>query len=490
MTMSLTRRIALLGAIAAASPVIAGAPARSERPLPRGTRPSPPSGARLVANAGLSGRVGFAVADTATGEVLETLEPAVARPPASTLKAVTALYALEHLGYDWRFRTSILATGPVEGGMVQGDLVLVGSGDPTMDTDRMLRLAHALAKRGVIGVTGRFLYWDALLPEIARIDRGQPEQVGYNPSVGGLNLNFNRVHFSWRRQGTGYDVDIVARGQAASPDAGRIAAVALSDRKGPVYDYHGNIAGSDRWSVSRGALGAEGSRWLPVREPDIYAAHVFRALAEGVGVRLPAPVETESLPEGQRIVSIAGEPLRSTLRGMMRYSTNLTAEIVGLTASREGHGPVPGLATSGARMANWARTEYGVENARFVDHSGLGYGSEVAPMDMVRILMTNGAARPIMKGVDLALSKSDPAPRGVSVVAKTGTLNFVSTLVGYVTTPSGRDLTFAILTEDVPRRDAIPPEQRERPDGGRAWAGRSRSLQKRLLRNWALGLGS
>mgnify|MGYP000010554905 CR=1 FL=1 len=55
------------------------------------------------------------------------------------------------------------------------------------------------------------------------------------------------------------------------------------------------------------------------------------------------------------------------------------------------------------------------------------------------------------------------------VRAKTGTLNFVSTLAGYVTGPGGRPMAFAILSGDVARRDALPLEQRERPPGGRAW---------------------
>lgn len=488
MSTPFTRRAALLCALAAASPALARAPMSAERPLPRGTKPAPELGETIARRAGLSGRVGFVVADTATGEVLDTLAPDVAMPPASTLKAVTSLYALDKLGPDWRFRTSLVATGPVEGGIVQGDLCLVGSGDPTMDTDRLLILARALKARGITGVSGRFTVWDDILPDIERIDAGQPEQVGYNPALGGVNLNFNRVHFSWKRDGDGYDIEMLARGKYANPSASRIAQMSLSDRKTPVYDYHGNVAGRDRWSVAQGALGNEGSRWLPVREPSLYGGSVFRTLAQEEGVRLPTVTLVDEMPQGDRIVSVSGRALKDVLRGMMRYSTNLTAEVAGLTSSRVWGGPVADLAASGARMTSWAKARYGIENARFRDHSGLGYGSEIAPADMVKMLLADPSVRPIMKGVDLALDKSRPAPPGVSVVAKTGTLNFVSTLAGYVATASGRDLTFAILTADTERRDAIPPAERERPAGGKTWARRSRSLQKQLLRNWATAL--
>ena len=72
--------------------------------------------------------------------------------------------------------------------------------------------------------------------------------------------------------------------------------------------------------------------------------------------------------------------------------------------------------------------------------------------------------------------------------AKTGTLNFVSSLAGFVTVPGGRDLAFAIFTADTARRDAIPPAERERPPGSKSWARRSRRLQKQLIREWTARL--
>ena len=217
MTGKLTRRAALLTGLAAAAPAFARAPQAVERPMPRGMAARPVSGDTLVRQAGLTGQAAFVVADTASGEVLDAVAPDVGLPPASTLKAVTSLYALDRLGPDWRYRTGVYATGPLENGIVQGDLVLAGSGDPTMDTDRLLLLAEATAARGVNGVTGRFLVWDGYLPDLDYLAEGQPEQVGYNPAVSGLNLNFNRVHFSWERTGSGYDVEIVARGLKAAP---------------------------------------------------------------------------------------------------------------------------------------------------------------------------------------------------------------------------------------------------------------------------------
>ena len=81
------------------------------------------------------------VINARTGTVVDALDPDVALPPASTAKVITALYAWERLGPSFRFGTRLLATGPVTGGQIRGDLVLAGSGDPTLSTDMLAAMA-------------------------------------------------------------------------------------------------------------------------------------------------------------------------------------------------------------------------------------------------------------------------------------------------------------------------------------------------------------
>jgi D-alanyl-D-alanine carboxypeptidase/D-alanyl-D-alanine-endopeptidase (penicillin-binding protein 4) len=91
------------------------------------------------------------------------------------------------------------------------------------------------------------------------------------------------------------------------------------------------------WTVARGALGDSGGRWLPVRRPSAYLAEVFQMLARNRGIALGAPVFSESAPANARVlVEHASDPLEDILRGMMRWSTNLTAEVVGLAATQAG----------------------------------------------------------------------------------------------------------------------------------------------------------
>ncbi|MEL7203273.1 MAG: D-alanyl-D-alanine carboxypeptidase/D-alanyl-D-alanine-endopeptidase [Pseudomonadota bacterium] len=488
MTSGLTRRVVLGGLVASIGGAgFARAPETSVRPVPRGEGLLPAAPKKLISQAellirkaDLGGDVGYAVADTQSGEVLEARLGTTFLPPASTLKSVTALYALDRLGPRYRFKTRVLALGPVQNGKLNGDLVLEGGGDPTLDTDALAELAVLLREAGVREVTGAFKVYADALPRGDRIDRYQPEHVAYNPSFGGLNLNFNRVHFEWKKTQDDYEITLQARALKFRPSTS-VSSMSIVDRKTPVFD-HWSSNTRDNWSVARRALGKEGARWLPVRFPALYAADVFRTLARSNGIVLRPAEITLNRPDATVLAEIESDDLRPILHGMMKYSTNLTAEVAGLAASAS-DGPVESLGRSATEMARFASAR-GAGRVSFADHSGLNYDSAITPEDMVRILSAGTAVRPLMKPVNLALDRARPAPKDVVVLAKTGTLNFVSSLAGYVATPK-RSLTFAFFSADTDRRDAIPPAQRERPPGTRSWARRSRQLQKELIRDWA-----
>lgn len=483
-----TRRAILSGLLASVGHVaLAQAPATSVRPPQRGVvAPSRSRSEALVKASGVVGAVTFALSDAETGEILDVRQEGRTMPPASTMKAVTSLYARERLGPDFRFETKVLADGDVVNGELRGDLFLVGGGDPTLTSDDLSDLAKTVAEAGISRISGTFFIWADALPRSDRIDADQPEHVAYNPSFGGLNVNFNRVHFEWVPEGDEIAITMQARALNVSPETS-VARMQMVDRPGPVYDYRrGNNV--DQWSVARGSLGKKpGARWLPVRFPGLYAGDTFRSVARLHGLNLPFPQDFVGVPTGKTVATTSSTALDDVLRGMMRYSTNITAEAVGMASSLANGVPLQNLIASGSRMAGWAQTRFGTQRMTFRDHSGLGYDSEINASDMVAILSKGEGVEGLMKSMSIPdPNRSDGKPlQGVSAFAKTGTLNFVSSLVGYVYTKSGRRLVFAIFTADKERRDSIPPEQRERPPGSRSWANRSRRLQRKLLAQWA-----
>ena len=500
----ITRRGLLGGLLAGAASAALAGPSQTLRPLPRpgtpvpATRPAPiearprvrPSIADLVRSARLDGRTGVAIGDPATGRVLDGIDSAKARPPASVTKAVTALYALETLGPDHRFTTRVLGTGPVENGVLQGDLILAGGGDPTLSTDDLMTMVDALKAAGITGITGRFAVWGGAFPGVKEIEPSQLDQLGYNPSFGGLNLNFNRVYFGWARAGEGYEITVDARSERVQP-AVTVATVEVVDRRGPVYTYsEGDTV--DRWTVARGALGKAGSRWLPVRFPEIYAAEVFQVLARDAGLVLSRAVVLSEAPEGRTLARHDSEPLWEVARGMMRYSTNLTAEALGMAATAARVGAPQELRASAMSMAAWASERAGI-SPRFKDHSGLSDENAISAADMVTLLAADGVRevlRPVMRDIPMTDGRGNRiAALAGQVKAKTGTLNFVSALAGYATAENGRTYPFAIFSHDPEAREISKASLDERPAGTAGFNGRAKRLQQDILQFWMIRNG-
>ena len=485
----ISRRLFLSGlAASVGGQALAGAPLVSPRPVPR------PSGVNftniadadtLIAEARLGqAAVSFVVADARTGQVLDAKRGAQALPPASVSKVPTTLYGLDRLGADYRFTTRLVATGPVSGGQINGDLVLVGGGDPTTDTDKLGAMAVALRDAGVRGVTGAFKVYAGAIPFVNQIDNQQPPHVGYNPSVSGLNLNYNRVFFEWKQQQDGYDIVMDARAERYSPHV-NVSSMSIVNRDLPVYTYRAGDDG-DHWTVAHSALGDGGGRWLPVRRPEIYTAEVFQTIAGSYGISLGAPQIAQQIPPGTVLVSSQSDSLTDIAKGMLRHSTNITAEAIGLSATVASGIRPANLRASGRQMQAWMQSDFGAGSARFVDHSGLGGASRLSAQDMVGILTKSGSQStlwPILKEISIENSP-------LTLRAKTGSLNFVSTLAGYIRTGGGRDLSFAIFAADVPRRNALTEAERERPEGGRSWSRRARNMQFQLVQRWGELLNS
>jgi D-alanyl-D-alanine carboxypeptidase/D-alanyl-D-alanine-endopeptidase (penicillin-binding protein 4) len=172
---------------------------------------------------------------------------------------------------------------------------------------------------------------------------------------------------------------------------------------------------------------------------------------------------------------------------MLLHSTNLTAEVVGMAATVARGLPVATPAESARAMNDWIREETGAR-VRLVDHSGLGGESRVAAQEMTRALASRGTMdrlRPILKNIVLTDQGGNELGRPPGVVrAKTGTLNFATSLAGYVETLHGRALAFAYFSADVEARREAADDDDEVPPGSREFLARSRRLQQVLLQRW------
>jgi len=438
---------------------------------------------KMIEEARLDGKTSFLVMDANSGEVIQEHNAHVGLPPASVVKALTALYAMDVLGGDHVFETKVLGTGYLdEGGVLKGDLILCGGGDPELTTDGLGDLTKQLVEMGITSISGKLFVWSGALPFAERIDRNQPEHVAYNPAVSGIMLNRNRIRFEWIRKSGKYDLNLDARSGRYTADV-TVATISAQERMGKVYTYD-NLDGIDGWTVAKAALGKGGARWLPARQPVAYAGEVFRAVAAQNGLTLPVAEEIAAIPDDSFIMAKRESPVMSKiLKDMLKYSYNLTAEAVGMAASAKRLGRAVSFSDSAREMNRWARERFGVIGIDQVDHSGLGDRSRIAPKALATLLTDPWCKETL---VPLIKMKAVGGSKGtIKKWHKTGTLHYASGLAGYLEMPSGQELTFAIFSVDFDRRKRADLKGSERPPGSKSWGQRARYLQNRLINSWA-----
>jgi D-alanyl-D-alanine carboxypeptidase/D-alanyl-D-alanine-endopeptidase (penicillin-binding protein 4) len=341
----------------------------------------------------------------------------------------------------------------------------------------LVNFAKTLQKTGIQRVKGRLVIVDNGFPYQREIDSSQLPQANYNPAIAGVNLNLNRVQFEWARQASGgYDLSMSAPGRIYRPQIPSIG-MRVEERAAPSYAYQ-HALDREQWSVQRAVLGKDGGRWLPARNPRRYAGEAFQAICAEMGMRLPSPTIVDGqYPDAVMTVEIAqkeSRPYYEIAKSMLKLSTNLTAEVIGLTASG-----APTLRQSASALSQFAQA-HGMRGA-VVDHSGLSDQSRLTAGGLAMFMAwhhRNGLADLLKPKI---LRRKGKPMDGVDLRVKTGTLNFVSSLSGYLTY-KGKSLGFAILTADMARREKVKGS--ENPRGAKGWEARSRSLQYAILRDW------
>ncbi len=442
----------------------------------------PPPAEALIAAAGLEGAgTGYVVIDLDGGAVLASRRADEAFLPASTAKIATAVAALEILGGEHRFETSLRRSGD--------RLYLVGGGDPLLAVEDLMSLARAGAEAG-IARAGLF-YDDGLLLPAAEIDAGQSDRATYNPGVSALSLSFNRRRLVWgAKQGGGL--------AAFALPAGDLAPLRAALGKGEALFHRLETPDGPSWRVT---ARRPGRTWVPVRRPSRFTASVFRELAAMQGLALTRPEAGTAPVDARPVARHRGPRLVDIAALSLQYSNNLVAELMGLGASRKLAGRPEALEASAARLqAELDRRLGGDGTGWLLDrHSGLSSRSRASPRRMAALLRYADGRRyggrsfesllPISgwKG-SLAGWEEDPA-LAFRVWAKTGSMYYGRGLAGYLHAASGRRLAFALFTSDLDERrrlDALGPEPgEEEREQGEAWLDRARNLEQALLKRWA-----
>lgn len=339
--------------------------------------------------------------------------------PASNMKIITSAAALTLLGPDYRYRTTFVTDGEVRDSLLDGDLLVIGRGDPTV-SDRMRGtattvmddLADSVRAHGIRQIGG----------SLARIGNAFPDSIyGYG--------------WEWDDLGEYYaaGVDELYFNEGMAPTTLRPPPDTVRD------------------SLFSGPSKNPGKTYL-----DAFRAGLLR---KGITVEdsvidsiLPTPLKTDTL------FVLLSPPLREILPALLKPSQNQIAEILLRTIGLERGGL--GTADSARKIVGQQLLAWGVQPDGFVIHDGSGLSDQdlLTPETIVRVLDKIQAdtafatwynALPIA-GVDGTIQdRMKGTPAEGNVHAKTGTLAKARSLSGYVTTADGERLIFSILANNT-----------------------------------------
>ena len=214
---------------------------------------------------------------------------------------VTACYYLSNNYKLDNLKTELFIDGVIKDSVLHGDLYLKGYGDPTLKTDDFPFLLTR-KKFGCEQVLGSLFYDNSYLPDINYINRNQLPQYAYNPGMGAINLNENRILFEWKRlERAKYKTSLTAPGLKYCKS--NKYNLDLENDKGPVYSYElDETKFKERWSVNKRILGKKGSRWLPVRESSYYATEALKQLL--VDKVLKLKIWAEKVPKKSELCAL------------------------------------------------------------------------------------------------------------------------------------------------------------------------------------------
>lgn len=420
---------------------------------------------KILASPALRGaHVGFLVRDTVRGTILYSVDAGDEFMPASNFKLLVGSTALQRLGTNFSFVTTVTADAPPSGGVISGNIYLHGGGDAHLTAQDLDDAAAALAKQGVKRVEG------ALITDSSRYDS---QRYGYGwswddlpyyyaPVVTALELEEGTVHMTFAPgpsagslaklrvwpQSTAYTIDNeLVTGPAGSKDTSEIV---RPWNKPQTIEIGGDYP-----------LDAKESGLVnpAVPDPESYAGDVFDRALAAHGIAVGGGVHAGKMPAAAApLWSHASEPMPKLLADFWYPSDNLMGELflkeLGVVQAGE-----PGTDDHGAELEVAFLKSIGVDpqTVTIGDGSGLSQYDRITPADLVAILQAdwNGPNRDVMldalpvAGVRGTLQHSYigmPAER--ALFAKTGSISHVRTMSGFVRTRTHGPVTFSLLIND------------------------------------------
>lgn len=408
------------------------------------------------------------VEDVDTGDVLLEWLADEPRNPASTMKLLTTLVALDTLGPAYRWKTDIYALGEIKDGRLDGDLLIKGYGDPFLVTERIWRMLRRIRQAGIDEIGGDLLLDDSWFDvgdyDPAAFDR-QPLRA-YNVAPNALLMNFKVVRYWFEPDGNGVSVHLdpslanlrvdnrLAVRQSYCGGYQRGITVTMNDDNDEVTFSGKFPSGCRRYAMDRTVL-----------SHNEYAYGLFRNLWTESGGTFDGGWKNAVVDElAEPLLTFESRPLTEMITSINKHSNNVMARQVLYTLAAETNGP-PGTEAGGREViANWLQANDLESRAIALENgAGLSRESRITARDMAALLsfgwqqpyMPEYVASMSISGLDGTLRRrfSDQDELVGAAHLKTGSLDHVAAIAGYLQARSGRRFAVVVLqnAEDVHR---------------------------------------
>ena len=408
--------------------------------------------------------------------------------PASVMKLVTTYAGIELLGPAYTWNTPVYVDGAIKDGVLQGNLIIQGRGDPKLVIERLWLLLRRVQGLGIKTITGD-IFLDrsafAAAPHNPADFDNEPLRP-YNAAPDALLINYKSVVMTFApNPGAGvahvsFDPPLANVNMQATVPLSSGSGASLSE----CGDYRGALKAdfSDAFRMSFAGTypaGCGEKVWaVAYVDPASYAERAVHGLWQDMGGKLNGRVREGRAPSGLRPVFEAASPtLAEVIRDINKFSNNVMAQQLFLTFSLPQAG--------GARLANtntatqaaaskeasrevlrsWWQQRFGAQDMPVFDNgSGLSRAERVTPQGLARMLQTayvSGAMPELMAslpitGVDGTLKNNRSRVSQGWAHLKSGSLNEATALAGYVHAPSGRRLV-VVAVVNHPNASAARP---------------------------------
>ena len=406
------------------------------------------------------------VQDTNAPQPLLAFNADIARNPASTIKALTTFAGLSLLGPNYTWQTTVYALGKRQGETLQGDLLIKGYGDPFFAVDDVWKFSHAIRARGLRQIVGDLLIDDSYFAPLS-IDPGafddKPYQP-YNAPPNALLVNFQAIEFLFRPNGEQVAI-------TATPAATTLRIInQLQLSRGKCNSQHINmtvnppasqissginlstVTFSGRYPTSCG----ESTMYRAVVPARSLAAGTFQALWQEQGGTISGALRAGVVPTDARpFYSQPSRPLAELVRGMNKYSNNVMTRQLFLTLGAEHSGPPATLTKSRNAIIEWL-AEQGLQMPELVLDNGAGLSrhTRISARSMGQLLLLAQrsdyapeflASLPLA-GIDGTMRRRFRKEDLLGQARfKTGTLNNVRAIAGYLQNRAGRTFVVVML---------------------------------------------